>query len=279
MLQVGVKREPSTSTNSLLDTSSWASAAKAALKDGWKLILAHPGSYKPFGTQGQLHSQVGQDWLVASLLNCKWNGYFVDLAANDAMALSNSLMLERDFDWDGVCIEANAQYHVGLSRRRCHQVFAAVGSPTNTLVKFTSRGVFGGIIGNATDNHNGGRGRVETFYLVALTDILRMVNAPSVIDYLSLDVEGAESMVMKDFAWDNYTISVLTVERPKPELRRMLRQNGYEFLRRNSHFGDETWVHQSTLNHEEKQRYSNLAREGRAESGCIGGKWPKSLLP
>ena len=36
--------------------------------------------------------------------------YFVDLAANNATEASNTRLLERDFGWRGVCIEANPRY-------------------------------------------------------------------------------------------------------------------------------------------------------------------------
>merc|ERR1719401_739599 len=53
----------------------------------------------PIGRAGEFHSQVGQDWLVASLLNCAHNGFFLDVGAHDAKFLSNTLALERDFGW------------------------------------------------------------------------------------------------------------------------------------------------------------------------------------
>mmetsp|Transcript_23843 Transcript_23843/g.74251 ORF Transcript_23843/g.74251 Transcript_23843/m.74251 type:complete len:334 (+) Transcript_23843:99-1100(+) len=198
------------------------------------------------GGSGQLHSQVGQDWLVASLLGCKRGGFFLDLAANDAVKYSNSLMLERDFGWEGICVEANPAYRKGLLARRCRYVAAAVGSPTGTKVEFVFKGVFGGIKSDATDIHRAGGSPKRTMYTVSLQDLLKSLGAPRTIDYFSLDVEGAESMVMKDFPWEEYTFSVLTVERPKPDLAEALRAHGYRMLRVNSRFNDQTWIHEGS---------------------------------
>ena len=53
--------------------------------------------------------------------------FFVDLAANDALYLSNTFVLEKN-GWEGVCIEANPEYWYGLaSFRTCTIVGAAVG--------------------------------------------------------------------------------------------------------------------------------------------------------
>ena len=54
---------------------------------------------------GTLHSQHGQDATIIKLFGSRRNGYFVDLAANEPLYLSNTRTLERDFGWRGVCIE------------------------------------------------------------------------------------------------------------------------------------------------------------------------------
>lgn len=67
-------------------------------------------------------------------------------------------------------------------------------------------------------------------HAVPFSIMLQQVNAPKQIDYLSLDVEGAESIVMKSFPWDTHRFSVLTVERPHTDLVGMLRRHHYRFL-------------------------------------------------
>jgi len=192
-------------------------------------------------------SQCGQDWLVASVLGCKRDSFFLDLAANDGHDLSNSFMLEQYFGWSGVCVEANPKYKDSLLKRRCAYVRAAVGSPAGEAVEFEMRDdepVLGGIVSSSADNTQA-RGSSKTLHLVPLQHILASVGAPSVIDYFSLDVEGAESLVMKDFPWDQYTFRVLTIERPKEDLVAALRNHNYTFVRVNSEFDDQTWVHTS----------------------------------
>jgi len=203
----------------------------------------------PPGKQGGLYSQCGQDWLVGSLLGCKRDGFFVDLAANDAKVLSNTLALERDFGWRGICIEPNPRYQEGLLKRTCQVVGTPVASPANTPVTFDFEGVVGGIVNNAYDNKLVRAGtQTRQFKTVSLAEVLAATNnTPSVIDFLSLDVEGAESDVMRDFPWDKYTFLVIAVERPKPDLAAMLGKAGYTKLRENAHFDDQTWVHNSLI--------------------------------
>ena len=45
---------------------------------------------------------------ISSLFNYEnQGGYFVDLAANQALTLFNTFILEQRYHWTGPCIEAN----------------------------------------------------------------------------------------------------------------------------------------------------------------------------
>ena len=68
---------------------------------------------------GYSYAQLGQDLIVSYLLGCIQGGYFVDLAANDAIVLSNTAGLEATFGWRGVCVEPNPTYWAGYGQRRC----------------------------------------------------------------------------------------------------------------------------------------------------------------
>jgi hypothetical protein len=61
--------------------------------------------------------------IVVAIFEGKQGGYFIELAAFDALAYSNSLALERDYSWSGLCVEANARHWEGLAHRNCTFVF------------------------------------------------------------------------------------------------------------------------------------------------------------
>ena len=122
-------------------------------------------------------------------------------------------------------------------------------------VDFVLDGVFGGIRGEEFDNNNKTKNKMErkkkaetsTFYTVPLLEILERNQAPRIIDYFSLDVEGAESYIMNEFPFEKYIIQVLTIERPKDDLKETLQANGYTLLRIISAFGETLWAHESVL--------------------------------
>lgn len=75
-------------------------------------------------------SQARQDEIVFALLRNKTQGYFVDLAANDAVQFSNTVALETFHNWTGVCIEPNPIYWPRLAslRTNCITIAAVVGA-------------------------------------------------------------------------------------------------------------------------------------------------------
>ena len=111
-------------------------------------------------------------------------------------------------------------------------------------VGFALRDEFGGIKGEQFDNR---KKQHTEYYTVPLEEILDRTNAPRKIDYMSLDVEGAEFYVMEKFPFDKYRISVLTIERPQQELQRHLIKNGYEMVRIIARFGETLWIHRDAM--------------------------------
>eukprot|EP00667_Euglena_gracilis_P022721 EG_transcript_25397 len=192
--------------------------------------------------------QVLQDAITLKLLNNKTHGYFLDLAANDPVYLSNTYALERWFGWDGICIEGNPRLIKSLKEvRSCTVVHAAVSSTRNETVRFrVDNGVLGGIVSPDTDNRPGARAKrlaIVELQTRKLEDILSEHCAPPVIDLFSLDVEGSEWEVLRTFPFDAYQFRVLTIERPSSALAQLLRRQGYSRLGLVGRFGEQVWVH------------------------------------
>jgi type II secretory pathway pseudopilin PulG len=234
------------------------------------------------------HSQKGQDlWVletVGSKLRANDRGrplFFVDLAANQPIKLSNSKKLE-DNGWTGLCIDGNQDLVSRLrNERTCAVVEAVVDACDGHRVSWLGHGTdpLGGIVGMEYDNREGGEAeRVTT----TLESILVSTGAPSVIDYLSLDVEGAEWRVLQHFPFERYTFRSITVERPPPWLNRLLVQKGYLWIK--NHMFDSFYVHESEPNAQAlnatrhyKQILSKCHEE---EQGSKGGcPWPEEESP
>lgn len=222
--------------------------AAAAQADGWHPIHVYYGERSGLGAPETQESfaQVKQDLILLDLIGP--NGYFIDLAANDAKDLTNTLVLERH-GWKGLCVEPNPIYWYGLSHRKCTVVGALVGG-TKQKVQVKFRGVYGGIMGNM-DNKLANRKKEpdadpEDRYTSPIKEMLQIYQVPQSIDYLSLDVEGSEYEIMKDFPFEGYRIKILTVERPSKALKELLISKGYIELKTLAWWGEYLWCHKST---------------------------------
>ena len=235
-------------------------------KDGWRSIHVFYGDSEHDAAESTLavpsYAQHQQDDLVHGLLNGKTSGYFIDLAANDATWISNTYKLERAWGWKGLCIEPNPIFWKNLSAlRTCTVVAAVVGAARNqqhaeynsSKVQFHMRDEsnqpgLGGIVGDDFDNKqvNQSKSAVETVYTVPLENVLQRFHAPQVVDYFSLDIEGAEYYVMKEFPFDVFRFRIMTVERPTQELVDLFYNHSYQYI--GARAGDETvWVHELYL--------------------------------
>lgn len=183
--------------------------------------------------------QKGQDrWVMFKVLPLKRGGFFIDLAAADGLTHSNTYVMEKFFGWQGVCIEPNPGFtDVLRARRNCIIEPVVVSDVAEQVVFRIDNGQLGGIVADDTDNSEAIRSdqlknaETRTFDAVTLSELLDRNDAPKIIDYMSLDVEGAEERVIRGMDFDKYQIRCITIERPTPKVNEILFANGYSFVK------------------------------------------------
>lgn len=189
---------------------------------------APPAALAPSaGLASRSVSQLGQDLWVLEKTRHKRGGYFVDFGATDGVALNNTLLLETEFGWTGLCAEPNPKFFADLRRnRRCIVSDACIGPRSGDSVEFIFADVFGGIADYAdADSHAAKRhayraeGRVARLTTLSLEDFLLTHGAPHDIDYLSIDTEGSEYDILAAFPFDRWRIRLITVEHNFTPLR------------------------------------------------------------
>jgi len=192
------------------------------------------------------HSQVGQDLWVLEVFDQLKGGYFVDVGAYDGVQLSNTYWLERRFGWTGILIEANPRIFRMLERNRTSRcVLACIDGDPGT-VHFKRAGVLGRIVPDGDDPDASPDPSVIELTSTTLMDVLAAHDAPRVMEYLSMDIEGGEERALRDFDFDRYTFRCMTVERPSPLLQKLLDENGYTCVKRFPAL-DSFYVHETHL--------------------------------
>jgi FkbM family methyltransferase len=191
------------------------------------------------------HSQYGQDEFVAGLIPGRGR-IFVEFGALDGLMDSNSLYFERERGWNGLLIEANPASFEKLKQNRPNAKLcnAAIFDRNGTAEFEMIDGGFYGWSGITQSMEPAHRQRIAQQIpasqrsLVSvpcrtLDDVLGEFGIRH-IDYLSIDVEGAELAILKAFPFARYSIDVLGVEDNfgNPELDALLRANGFNFLQK-----------------------------------------------
>lgn len=181
-------------------------------------------------------SQLGQDLFALWSTDLKQGGYFVEIGVGDGQYLSNTHLLEDRFGWTGILAEPLPRFQRALSKRRACEVDGrAVWSRSGRRRFIHDLGYFSAIseVGGATPSTRLRRGsraiQVET---VSLIDLLDHHGAPPCVDFLSLDVEGAELEILRSFPFhDRYVINAICCEHnfspAWPAIHDLLVREGY----------------------------------------------------
>lgn len=166
-------------------------------------------------------SQIKQDLFVLFVTKMKENGFFVEFGACDGVELSNTLTLEKNFNWNGILAEPSISWHNELFKnRKCFIDKRAVWKESKKELDFVEVESIKTISGIDTDlfksdftelrkNVYNKRFKVET---ITLRDLLIEYNAPKQIDYLSIDTEGSEFDIINGFDFNEYDVKIITVE-------------------------------------------------------------------
>lgn len=197
------------------------------------------------------YSQLNQDLNVISFFNNKNDMYFIDIGANNGITLSNTFLLEKQYNWKGICSEPLPRAFKQLIK--CRNVICdnnAVFSKSGLSLEFSESNLLSGItkfIDLYTRVRKGNQIIVKTITLQSLLDNYK---APKIIQYFSLDTEGTELEILKSVDFSKYTFLYINlehnyVEPKRSEIRTLLLNNGYLYKGENKF--DDDYIHESTV--------------------------------
>lgn len=178
------------------------------------------------------------------------NGYFVELGANDGVTQSNSLYFEKYRNWHGLLVEPTPQNFLKCRQNRSarNSIYCAACVSFDYGQEFV-RIAYSNLMSTPMslesdipdarahaalgDRFLGNGEMVFEFGAVArtLNSLLLDAGAPRQIDFLSLDVEGAELEVLKGVDHQAFRFKYILVEcRDFPRLDAYLEKQGYRFI-------------------------------------------------
>ena len=152
-------------------------------------------------------SQSMQDMFVLSMLDGKRNGIYVEIGADQPRVISNTYLLEKDFDWSGISFELDADKVAFFNTIRKNKCLC------------------------------------EDATLYDYKSLFEDLNYPKQIDYLQLDIDPAEGTLnaLKVLPLNDYRFSVITYETDvyssgadiQDEQIQILESHGYQLVAKN----------------------------------------------
>jgi FkbM family methyltransferase len=202
-------------------------------------------------------SQLRQDLFVLSELNFKNKGYFVEFGATNGIDFSNSHLLEKEFGWAGILAEPARCWHKKLKENRSANIdINCVWKESESTLMFNE--VFRAELStinkfSTSDSHKELRksGMKYDVTTISLNDLLSKFNAPTHIDYLSIDTEGSEYVILSNFDFTKHSFSIITCEHNfstnREQIYSLLTKHGYIRKYQNLSKFDDWYVKSSEL--------------------------------
>lgn len=191
-----------------------------------KHVNIHSEHYNKFPLK--FYSQIEQDkYYVENIIKYKQNGFFLEIGGYDGITGSNTYFLEKNLNWKGIIVECNPTLVKKCKETRSSFVCdKALYEKDNNELIFTipegdeiigGKEQLGGIknllkaesIRAFQNSYKKSKDiTVQTININTLLESHKIYN----IDYVSLDVEGAELSILKTWDFNKHKVKFLTVE-------------------------------------------------------------------
>ena len=178
-------------------------------------------------------SQFGADRWV--LQNSTGPGFYLDVGCHDGVDISNTFLLDKN-GWKGICIDP---FPRNFAQRTAKVVTAVVYSSNDAEIEFDysvedpgCSGIDAELGMHKERLFNTTTIQKHKFKTRTLESILEECNAPRKIEYMNMDIEGAEYETLRVFPFDKWSFRMMSIEHnfeePKrTQIRQLLESHGY----------------------------------------------------
>lgn len=182
-------------------------------------------------------SQLRQDLFVLMATDFRQNGTFVEIGVGDGFYLSNTFLLEDKFGWTGILAEPAKNFHESIRKRDAVLETRAIYSASDVTLEFleditpelSTLSSFKDSDFHMRKMRKGGKYDVQT---LSLNELLVKHHLSFHIDYLSIDTEGSEFEIIKNFDFKQHQFKVITIEHnfnieKRAKIYNLLSRQGY----------------------------------------------------
>jgi FkbM family methyltransferase len=164
-----------------------------------------------------LYSQDDEETLIRAFFADRRDGFFLDVGAGDPVRHSTTYYLEKHLGWSGIAVDAVAEYAADYARARPRTRFFNyfAGQRSEGARDFYVSEDRNFSSGLHTDPR-GGTYQTRKVPTIALDELLRREGVVQ-IDFLSVDIEGAEPLALAGLDLGRYRPELACVEIASPD--------------------------------------------------------------
>jgi FkbM family methyltransferase len=190
------------------------------------------------------HSQIYQDIFVYFFSNVKRKGFFIEIGAADGVNISNTYLLEKKFYWDGIICEPNPVHKLSnlINRKAILDTNIIDYKDFNKKYFYMNDDTF-----NSSINKNKKYKKKIYLKTISLNFLLNKYKCPRTIDYISIDTEGNEYSILKNFNFKKYNVKIFTIEHnfnnsKRKNIFRIMKKNNYVRVLQNLSYMDDWYI-------------------------------------
>jgi FkbM family methyltransferase len=190
------------------------------------------------------HSQIYQDIFVYFFSNVKRKGFFIEIGAADGVNISNTYLLEKKFYWDGIICEPNPVHKLSnlINRKAILDTNIIDYKDFNKKYFYMNDDTF-----NSSINKNKKYKKKIYLKTISLNFLLNKYKCPRTIDYISIDTEGNEYSILRNFNFKKYNVKIFTIEHnfnnsKRKNIFRIMKKNNYVRVLQNLSYMDDWYI-------------------------------------
>jgi len=152
--------------------------------------------------------------------------FFIDVGAHNGITINNSLSLEENYGWKGICIEPNPKVFLELKKNRPTTTCVnCCVSEQDTIVNYLQIEGYSEMLSGIMEYYNEAHkqrirnelqhygGSTKTIQIDSLRlDTILERNGVNKVHYLSIDTEGAEMTILKSINLNKYDVELISLE-------------------------------------------------------------------
>ena len=189
------------------------------------------------GTEEKLYSQNNEEIIIRDFFQDRRDGVFLDIGCAWPQRNNTTFYLEKHLGWSGIAVDALNEYGPGWAAQRSNAKFFSflVTDHSDTEDPFF-RAAWTGVSSAKKEQVEKMKVDYKEIKVPTITidKLLELSKTPH-IDFVSMDIEGAQMQALAGFDIDRYKPELICIEAYQPDRKPILdffEEHGYERIER-----------------------------------------------